>query len=145
MGKRKKNAKNELKPAQPGLSQLESDVMDVLWDRQQATAEDVRLRLAKTADQPLKDSTIRTILRRVEEKGYAEHDVDGRTFIYHPKVDSSNVATSAVRGIIDRFCGGSVENLLVGLVDDKVVSPAKLKQLAQRISEAEANEKKGGK
>ena len=145
MSQRKKSAKNVAQSGKPQLSQLENDVMDVLWKRQHATAEDVRLALAKSADQPHKDSTIRTILRRLEGKGYAEHDVDGRTFIYRPRVDSQNVAATAVRGIIERFCGGSVENLLVGLVDDKVVSPTKLKQLAKRISEAEANEKKGGK
>ena len=47
----------------------------------------------------------------------------------------------AVRGIIDRFCDGSVENLLVGMVDDKLLSPDKLRQLAQKIAEAEAAEK----
>ena len=145
MSKRKKSTKDGANSGKPQLSQLECDVMDVLWKHQQATAEDVRLALTKSADQPHKDSTIRTILRRLEEKGYAEHDVDGRTFIYRPREDSQNVAATAVRRIIDRFCGGSVENLLVGLVDDKVVSPTKLEKLAKRISEAEANEKKRGK
>ena len=122
------------------LSALESTVMDVVWAESQVTAEAVRIALEKT--QQLKDSTVRTILRRLEEKGYVEHDVDGRTYVYRPRVQSQHVATDAVRGIIDRFCGGSVEDLLVGMVDDKILSPDKLKELAKKIAAAEAKQKK---
>ena len=124
----------------PQLSGLESTVMDVVWAQGRATAEAVRVQLEST--QQLKDSTVRTILRRLEEKGYVEHEVEGRTYVYRPRVESQHVATDAVRGIIDRFCGGSVEDLLVGMVDDKMLSPDKLKQLAKKIADAEAKEKK---
>ena len=65
---------------------------------------------------------MRTVLRRLEAKGYVTHSVDGRTFLYravHPPV---SVATRAVRQLIDRFCGGSAEALVVGLVNDDVLS-----------------------
>ena len=127
----------------PQLSGLESTVMDVVWAKGNVTAEDVRIELDKT--QQLKDSTVRTILRRLEQKGYVEHDVEGRTYVYRPQVESQHVATDAVRGIIDRFCGGSVEDLLVGMVDDKILTPDKLKQLAKKIADAEANEKRSRK
>ena len=129
------------------LSKLETAVMDVLWEKGNATAEQVRVALSSAQAQDHKDSTIRTILRRLEDKGYVEHDVDGRTFVFRPKVQSMNVAAQAVRGIIERFCDGNVESLLIGLVDDKVLSPKKLKQLAEKISEAENQEdrKKRGK
>lgn len=122
------------------LSALESTIMDVVWAKGQATAETVRIELKKAHQ--LKDSTVRTILRRLEEKGYVEHEVDGRTYVYRPRVQSQHVATDAVRGIIDRFCGGSVEDLLVGMVDDKILSPDKLKELAKKIATAEAKLKK---
>ncbi len=124
----------------PQLSGLESRVMDVVWAKGHVTAEAVRIELEKT--QQLKDSTVRTILRRLEEKGYVEHDVEGRTYVYRPRVESQHVATDAVRGIIDRFCGGSVEDLLVGMVDDKILSPNKLKELAKKIAAVEARENK---
>ena len=117
------------------LSPVEDAVMKVLWQRKSATADDVRQALA--GQHEMKDSTVRTVLRRLEEKGYAEHDLDGRTYVYRPKVAQQNVASDAVRGIIDRFCSGSVENLLVGLVDDKVISPDKLRELADQIDAAE--------
>jgi len=112
--------------------------MQIVWQRQAATAEDVRTQLSEKHD--LKDSTVRTLLRRLEQKGYVEHDVDGRTYVYRPKVQPTNVAASAVRGIIDRFCSGSVEDLLVGLVDDNVISSESLKQLADQIAAAEAKQ-----
>src|SRR3954454_25236888 len=99
----------------PSLSPLENVVMSVVWERGKATADEVRTALAKS--QPLKDSTIRTVLRRLEQKGYVAHTTAGRTFGYTPQVDARNVAADAVRSIIERFCQGSVEDLLVGMVD----------------------------
>lgn len=125
------------------LSPLENRAMNVIWDRGTATAEDVRIALEKLdKKQPIKDSTVRTVLRRLEEKGYVKHTVDGRTYVYSPKVASRSVATDAVRGIVERFCDGSVEDLLVGMVDDELVSADKLKELAAKIAKAEAAEKK---
>lgn len=125
------------------LSPLESRVMNVVWERSQVTADDVRLALS-TKSQPMKDSTARTILRRLEEKGYVTHEVEGRTYVYSPSVDSRNVATDAVRGIIDRFCSGSVEDLLVGMVNDDVLSADKLQELAQRIAKTKQRKRKRG-
>src|SRR5258708_3046369 len=127
----------------PRLSVLENAVMQVVWERQRLTADEVRAALRRTQD--LKDSTVRTILRRLEEKGYVEHDGDGRTFVYRPRVEPQSVATQQVRGIVDRFCRGSVENLLVGMVDDDLISPDKLRELAERISQADAAQKKKGR
>lgn len=125
------------------LSPLENKAMNVVWDRGSATAEDVRIALEKLdKKQPIKDSTVRTVLRRLEEKGYVKHTVEGRTYVYSPKVASRSVATDAVRGIVERFCDGSVEDLLVGMVDDELVSADKLKELAAKIAKAEAAEKK---
>ena len=108
----------------PALSELENRVMQIIWQRGTATAEDVREALKK--EYPLKDSTIRTVLRRLEEKGYAKHSSRGRTYVYSPTVPSQNVASDAVSGIIEKFCDGSVENLLIGMVDNKLLTPAKL-------------------
>lgn len=127
------------RPERPRLSPLESAVMQVVWSRKQATADDVRQALQGSRD--LKDSTVRTLLRRLEAKGYVDHEVDGRTYIYRPRVEAQNIATQQVRGIIDRFCRGSVENLLVGLVDDNLITPDALRELADQIAEAERQQK----
>ena len=128
------------KHSRPTLSPLETEVMKVVWARETTTADDVRLALHK--ERELKDSTIRTLLRRLESKGYVEHETEGRTFVYKPRVEEHHVASQQVRGIIDRFCSGSVENLLVGLVDDQLLSPETLRDLADRIDAAEQEQRK---
>jgi BlaI family penicillinase repressor len=121
------------------LGELERDILGIVWRLQKVTAEEVR----EEVERPLKDSTIRTVLRRLEEKGYLAHSVDNRTFIYRPAESPQKVAARAVQRIVDWFCEGSVEELLVGLVDSKVVSRAELERLARRVAAAKKQE--GGK
>ena len=62
------------------------------------------------------------------------HKVDGRTFVYRAVDTKRKVAAEAARQIVDRFCGGSVEELLVGLVDNQVLQPKQLQRLAEKIA-----------
>ncbi len=120
------------KKPRKALSELEHLVMDFLWSRGPASAEQVRESLAAT--RPMKDSTVRTVLRRLEDKGYLTHRAEGRTYIYTGVEPPQDVAAGAVRQIIDRFCGGSVEQLLLGLVNNDVIDERELQRLAQRIA-----------
>ncbi len=126
------------------LGELERDILSIVWRMGNVTAEQVREQL----DRPLKDSTIRTVLRRLEEKGYLGHTIENRTFFYQPAESRQRVAGRAVRRIVDWFCEGSVEELLVGLVDSKVLDRAELQRLADRIAAAQEDsrsEKKEGR
>ena len=120
------------------LSALEHLVMDFLWQGDSATAEQVREALANR--HPMKESTVRTILKRLEEKGYVAHEVKGRTYVYRGMEAPQNVAAKAVRQIIERLCGGSVEALLVGMVNNEVVDERELQRLAQRIARRKMKE-----
>ncbi|HEX3662651.1 MAG TPA: BlaI/MecI/CopY family transcriptional regulator [Acidobacteriaceae bacterium] len=121
------------------LGALERELLGIVWRRSAATADEVREELGR----PLKDSTIRTVLRRLEEKGYLTHSIDNRTFVYRPAESPQKVAGRAVQRIVDWFCAGSVEELLVGMVDSKVISRGELERLARRI--AAAKQQEGGK
>jgi BlaI family penicillinase repressor len=114
------------------ISPLEQLLMEYIWTHPAATAEMCREGVAK--ERVLKDSTVRTILRNLEEKGYVTHSVEGRTFVYRAVDTRRNVAVEAARQLIDRFCGGSVEELLVGLVDNQVLEPGELQRLADEIA-----------
>ena len=114
------------------LTPLEQLIMDYVWAHPGCTAESCREGVSR--ERALKDSTIRTILRKLEEKGYAKHKVDGRTFVYSPAESKRNVAVRAAQQVIDRFCEGSVEELLVGLVDNQVLEPRQLRHLAAKIA-----------
>ncbi|HYK35695.1 BlaI/MecI/CopY family transcriptional regulator [Alloacidobacterium sp.] len=123
------------------LGELELSVMQLIWQRAigdgAISAEQVREDLGR----PLKDSTVRTVLRRLEDKGYLTHTVEGRTYLYRPSEGPQKVAGRAVKRIIDWFCNGSVEALLVGMVDSEVLDQKELTRLAERIAAAKKGKK----
>ncbi len=116
------------------LGELERSILSVVWRQGALTAERVREELGR----PLKDSTVRTVLRRLEEKGYVAHSVENRTFLYRPAETRQRVAGRAAKRIVDWFCEGSVEALLVGMVDSKMLDHAELQKLADRIASTQA-------
>ena len=115
------------------LGEVEQAVMDYVWTHGPCTSEDCREALSGT--RPMKESTIRTVLRRLEQKGYVAHSLDGRTFIYRAAEARQNVAARAVKNIIDRFCGGSAEQLVIGMVDNKVIDSKQIERIARKIAQ----------
>jgi BlaI family transcriptional regulator, penicillinase repressor len=113
--------------------------MDYVWAHGPCGAETVRKALA--SGWPMKESTVRTILRRLEQKGYVRHEIEGRTYVYHSVQARQNVAVRALQQIVDRFCGGSIELLLAGMVESKLIDRRELKRLARRVAESRQREK----
>jgi predicted transcriptional regulator len=113
------------------LTELQQAILELLWSDGPATAEAVRQALAPR--HRLTDSSIRTLLRRLEARGFLSHRLDGKAFVYRAEVPQQSVAARAVQQIIERFCSGSVEQLLVGMVDEKVLSVEELERLARIV------------
>jgi predicted transcriptional regulator len=113
----------------PPLGDLEHEILTILWQGGDMTAVEVRNKVARK----LQDATIRTVLRRLEDKGYVTHAVDAGTFIYRPKESSDSAAADALKGILDKFCGGSIERALQALVDAALVEPRQLVAIAGRL------------
>ena len=84
----------------------------------------------------MKESTVRTVLRRLEDKGYTTHTVDGRTYVYQAAEPRARVAAKAVQRIVDWFCNGSVEEVLVGMVDTAMLDQRQLRLLADQVAKA---------
>ncbi|HEV2489543.1 MAG TPA: BlaI/MecI/CopY family transcriptional regulator [Candidatus Acidoferrales bacterium] len=124
---------NTVQPRPKNLGEVEQAVMDYVWSHGPCSAEACREALAPS--RPMKDSTVRTMLRRLEEKGYVTHEISGRTFIYRAAEGRQNVAVRAVKSIIDRFCGGSAEQLVIGMVDNEVLNPKQLERLSRKITQ----------
>src|ERR1700730_785592 len=118
-----------MKKALPPLGDLEHELLTILWAHGEMTALAVRQRVVRK----LKDPTIRTVLRRLEEKGYVTHSVVSGTFIYRANQTAEATAASAVQGIVERFCGGSIERVLLGLVDSGLVDPNQLAAIAGKL------------
>jgi predicted transcriptional regulator len=116
------------------LTDLQQAIVNFVWSAKAATAEQVREGLAPR--HRLKDSTVRTLLRRLEERGYLTHRVDGKVFVYEAAIPPKSLAARTVQQIIERFWGGSAEQFLVGMVDEKVLTPAQIKRLADKVRKA---------
>ena len=87
----------------------------------------------KYVSRKLKDPTIRTVLRRLEEKGYVTHSVVSGTFIYRATDSAEVAAAGAVQGIVDGYCGGSFERMLRGLIDAGFVDTTRLETLVGKL------------
>jgi BlaI family penicillinase repressor len=116
------------------LTDLENEVMRVVWTSSgPCSVEAVYDVVSRTRD--LKETTVRTLLRRLEHKGYLRHESEGRAYLYRATEPSRNLAARAVRQIIDRFCQGSVEELVSGMVDAKALSKNELSRLEDFVRE----------
>jgi BlaI family penicillinase repressor len=131
----------EMDESLPELGDLEREVMQLVWANAPITADGVRERLSRR----LKESTVRTVLRRLEQKGYTTHTVDGRTYVYRAAEPRGRVAAKAVQRIVDWFCNGSVEEVLVGMVDTAMLDQRQLRMLADQVAKARVKAKGGKK
>lgn len=113
------------------LTDLQQAILDCIWRQGSATAEQVREALLP--ERRLKDPTVRTLLRRLEARGFLTHRMDGKMFVYQARLPQRRVAARAVQHIIDRFCSGSAEQFLVGMVDEKVLTVEQIAELAKKV------------
>jgi BlaI family transcriptional regulator, penicillinase repressor len=115
----------------PPLTDLENEVMRAVWNGGTCTVEAVHEVVSR--NRKLKETSIRTLLRRLEQKGYLRHESKGRAYTYRATEAPRNLAARAVRQIIDRFCKGSVEELVSGMVEAKVLSNSDIDQLERFV------------
>jgi BlaI family penicillinase repressor len=113
--------------------------MRAVWDTAPCTVDAVHQIVSR--NRKLKETTTRTLLRRLEHKGYLTHESDGRAYVYRAVEPARSLAARAVRQIIDRFCRGSVEELVSGMVEAKVFSKSDMDRLEKFVR----NRRPGGK
>jgi predicted transcriptional regulator len=121
------------RPKSPTMTDGELRLMQVLWERGQATVGEVvdALKAPKPAY-----NTVLTLLRIMERKGYVTHRKDGRAFVFLPSFDRAHASRSALRTLVDRFFEGSPRLLMLNLLEDEQLEPEVLRQLKDRIEEA---------
>ena len=116
------------------LTDAESRVMSVLWQRQTATVGDVVAALAQ--ERAVTYSTVQTILRILETKGYVTHDKVARAFVYEPVVDERQARRRALRHLVSRLFEGSPSLLVLNILEDEDIDPAERVQLKKLIERA---------
>jgi predicted transcriptional regulator len=113
------------------LTDREADVMRVLWDRGPSTVAEVRAALKDD----LAYTTVLTILRILEAKGYVGHEEEGRGHRYFASVKQQAAQASALHHITAKLFNGSAELLLTRLVSDRKLSPEQLRRLRKLLAE----------
>ncbi len=120
------------------LGRVELQIMNVVWEKGQATVHDVKEALSQGRKPAY--STILTMMRKLEAKGYLEHDVDDRTYVYRPKVSQKAVQHGILGDILDRLFEGSASLLVNSLVEQNRISDKELGKIQKLIEERERHE-----
>ena len=118
-------------PVPIAFTDRELDVMSVLWDAGSATVAQVRERLSDD----LAYTTVLTVLRTLEQKGYVGHTGEGRAHRYHPLVKRAAAGRSALRRLVDKVFDGSPELLLTQLVYDRNLGDEELRRLRKLLAD----------
>ena len=116
------------------LTDAEARVMAVLWESQRASVADVVRALSRR--RAVSYSTVQTILRILETKGYVAHDKVARAFIYRPVVDERQARRRALRHLVSRLFKGSPSLLVLNVLEDERIDPDELRQLKKLIEDA---------
>jgi BlaI family transcriptional regulator, penicillinase repressor len=108
------------------LTPREAEIMQILWDGGPAPADKIRTALADGAH----DSSVRTILRILEQKGYVAHEATGKAYVYFPRVHQDKAQTTAMRDLLSRFFAGSAKSLVLRLMEDRELTADQLAEIA---------------
>jgi BlaI family penicillinase repressor len=120
------------------LSRRERQIMDVLFQRERATAAEVQ----EALPDPPSYSAVRALLRILEEKGHIRHEADGPRYVYLPRHDRDKARQSAMRHLVQTFFNGSTGEAIAALLgsDGPRMSAAEIERLAAMIDEARKEE-----
>jgi predicted transcriptional regulator len=117
------------------LTDLQLAIMRILWDRAEATVLEVQTRLRPERD--LAQTTIATLLSRLERRGVIEHRLEGRQFVYRPLVTEQEVRRSMVSELTTLLFDGSSAALMTHLLRTREMNPGDLDRVKRMIAEAE--------
>lgn len=115
------------------LTELQIAVMEVLWSKSEGTVAEVRQALL--AERGLAQTTVATLLSRLEKRGVVDHRVEGRQYVYRPTVSKSSVRQSMVGGLVERLFGGDVTAMVSHLLGASRVDPADLARVKELIEQ----------
>ena len=114
----------------------EADVMQILWDKGPSLVAEVQASLAD----PLAHTTVLTVLRTLEAKGYVLHTAAGRSHRYYAAIAQQLARKSALSHLTDKLFKGSTEPLLTHMVADKKLSAAQIRRMRELLAKQDHEE-----
>jgi len=120
------------------LSRSERELMELVWDNAESTV----LEITQLINQrrPVARNTVRTLMERMEEKGWLTHRVEGRSYVYCALVPREESLGQRVLDIVDKACGGNPEKLMMALLEYRGLSTEEAKRIRVMLDEAKASE-----
>ena len=118
------------------LGELQHAIIQVLWERDEATVSEVHEALHP--DRGLAPTTIATMLRKMEDKGVVAHRTEGRHFVYRPTVSEEMVRSSMLGELLDRLFAGDPAALVAHLVADHDIDDGEIERLRALLDAAES-------
>lgn len=120
------------------LSRSEREVMELVWDRKEAGV--LEITAALNLQRPIARNTVRTLMERMEDKGWLTHRVEGRSFIYAPTLPREESLGQRVLDMVEKACGGNPEKLMMALLEYRGLSDDEARRIAAMLEEAKREE-----
>lgn len=117
----------------PTMTEVELELMEVLWEKGEATVSEV---VEALPEQRLAYSSVLTMMRILEQKGYVVHEKEGRAFVYRPLINRQQAQQTVIGYLLKRFFNNSPELLVVNLLEHEDVGPDEIKRLRQMIEKS---------
>lgn len=114
------------------LSRRERQIMDIIFELREATANEVQERLPD----PPSNSSVRNMLKTMEERRYLAHRVDKGQFIYRAVIEPDQAQRSALRHVLTTFFGGSIPRIVSTLLSEQDLTPEEIAELENLIEQA---------
>jgi predicted transcriptional regulator len=127
----------------PELTPAQGEIMEIVWERGEVSASEVRRVLVRT--RRVARNTVRTLLERMEEKGWITHREEGRTFLYAAAQPRQVTIGQKVQEVVETVCGGSAEALVTALLDYRGLNFRELERIRQMLARARATRNEKGK
>lgn len=124
-----------MRPKNPTLTPQELEIMKVVWERENATVRDVYEALLE--NRKIAYTTVMTMMKILETKGYLRRTRQDRAFLYRPTRPKSQVVSGMLREFVDRVFNGAAEPLVVQLVKEKRLKEKDLQKIIRMIEESE--------
>ena len=128
------------KNLEPGLTPLELEIMNVLWETGPANVQTVQ---SGIAGRDLAYTTVQTMLNILHRKGRVKRQLKDRAYVYRPVLSRQKAVAHAVGDMLDRFFGGSADSLVLNLVEARRLTPEKLAQIQKVIALSGENQQPG--
>lgn len=116
------------------LTDGELRLMEVLWQRGESTVGEV---VEALQSRPVPAySTVLTMLRILESKGYIKHKKSGRAFVYYPVVQRNDAQRNALKQLLSKFFNNSAELLVLNILEEENISRSELQRLKKKIDQS---------